>query len=327
MGVGVVDWETATKLILMVAHGSSRKPDGYVRLGHACNNRCVFCTPATTKLYGNRDTQAVIDAVDQIISEGQVGRMVYSGGEPTVRPDLPEILRYAEGLGIAEQNIQTNARKLSDASYLASLRDSGLTSCFVSIHGPQAGVHDWLTGSPGAFDQTCAGLTNLERLGISLVTNTVICRQNYRLLSELVVFLGRTFQSINTIKLSYPRLQDGAAENLTEIIAPLWEVAQSVRDAINRGKEVGVYVETESMPICLLGTNYDRADNFYTTRYSLSDLTHFDSNYCRQPSDVFYKVCGDCDVRNRCLGIDTLHHEAFGENPCFSPVSFADLVH
>ncbi len=140
-------------------------------------------------------------------------------------------------------------------------------------------------------------------------------------------FLAGRSRPSGTIKLSYPRLQNGAADNLTEVIVPLWDVAQSVRDAIIRGKEVGVYVETESMPICLLGPNYDRADNFYTTRYSLSDLTHFDSNYCRQPSDVFYKVCGDCEVRSRCLGIDILHHEAFGENHCFSPVSFADLVH
>ncbi len=92
--------------------------------------------------------------------------------------------------------------RLSDRVHLEDLRDAGLTSCFVSIHGPEASVHDWLTRSPGAFDQTCAGLANLDGLGIPFVTNTVICRQNYRLLSELVVFLGRTFPSVNTIKLT-----------------------------------------------------------------------------------------------------------------------------
>jgi len=321
-----MDWEAATKLILKAAQYAPRKVYGYVKLGYACNNNCLFCTAEWKKRHGDRNTRTVMNEVERIIHEDQVCTMVYSGGEPTVRSDLLEILRHAKSLGIDEQNIQTNGRKLSDMRYLEDLRNAGLTSCFVSIHGPVPGVHDWLTRSPGAFDQTCTGLANLDGLRMPLVTNTVICKQNYRLLGELVTYLGRKFQSICTIKLSYPRLQGGAADNLSQIIVPLWEAAPFVLDAIDRGAEAGVYVETEFVPFCLLGKRFDRTDNFSTTRVNLSDLAYTNSNYCRQPGQVFYEACGQCDVRNRCSGIDTLHHEAFGEGSFFRPVSLADMM-
>jgi MoaA/NifB/PqqE/SkfB family radical SAM enzyme len=322
-----MDWETATKVIFKVAQNAPKRVYGYVKLGYACNNSCLFCTAEWKKRHGDRDTRTVMDEIERIVCEDHVVTMVYSGGEPTVRPDLPEILRYAKGLGIDEQNIQTNARRLSDRVYLEDLRDAGLTSCFVSIHGPEAGVHDWLTRSPGAFDQTCAGLANLDGLGMPFVTNAVICKQNYRHLGALVTNLSRTFPSIGTIKLSYPRLQGGAADNLSQVVTPLWEVAPFVRDAIDRGIEAGVYVETEFVPICLLGKRFDRTDNFNTTRVNLSDLAFSDSNYYRPPGQIFYEACGKCDVRDQCSGIDTLHHEKFGYNSCFKPISFADLTH
>jgi len=155
------------------------------------------------------------------------------------------------------------------------------------------------------------------------VDDYVICKQNYTLLSEMVSFLRRTFPSICAIRLSYPRLQGGAADNVSRIVAPVWEVAPFVREAINRGVEIDVHVETEFIPICLLGTRYDNADVLCKARHNLSDLTYSDSNYYRRPGAVFYDVCGECDVLNHCCGLDTLHHEVFGESSCFRAVSFA----
>ena len=159
-------------------------------------------------------------------------------------------------------------------------------------------------------------------------TNTVICKQNYRLLSEIVSFIARTFPSVAQIKLTYPRLQGGAADNLSQIIAPVWEVAPFVRPAIDKATELGANIETEFMPLCLLGPTYDRADNFYgNTSTICRTFIGTDPDYVRPLGDIFYEACEACDLRNQCFGIDTLHHEAFGENPCFKPVSFADLAH
>ncbi|HMK34543.1 MAG TPA: radical SAM protein [Desulfomonilaceae bacterium] len=322
-----MDWVAATKIIFRVAQNLHRGVDGTVKLGHACNNHCLFCAAEWNKRHGDRDTAAVLGEVERILSEDKIDRMVYTGGEPTIRRDLPEILRHVKKLGFDVQHIQTNGRRLGDQSYLESLRDAGLTSCFVSIHGPQPSIHDELTRSTGAFGQTCQGLANLHRLGMRFFTNTVICKQNYRLLSEIVSFIARTFPSVVQIKLTYPRLQGGAADNLSQGIAPVWDVAPFVRAAIDKAAALGANIETEFMPLCLLGPTCDRADNFYRTRVHLSDIHWTDPDYVRPLGKIFYEACEPCDLRNQCFGIDTLHHEAFGENPCFKPVSFADLAH
>ena len=66
-----------------------------------------------------------------------VERIVYSGGEPTFREDLAEIMHHAKELGIARQEIQTNGRRLQNMGYLETLHEAGLNSCFISIHGDE----------------------------------------------------------------------------------------------------------------------------------------------------------------------------------------------
>jgi sulfatase maturation enzyme AslB (radical SAM superfamily) len=321
-----MSWESAITLRRMAAQNASKAKYADIKVGYSCNNDCLFCTVSWKRGPGDRDTPTLLNEVERIVSQDGVDRIVYSGGEPTFREDLAEVLRRAKALGIAEQNIQTNGRRLHNPGYLETLHEAGLTSCFVSIHGPDAPTHDLLTQRPGAFQQTCAGLKNVDRLRIRFTTNTVVCRQNYRSLRSLIRFLGSSFNSIEKAKLSYPELQGGAADNLFQIVAPLWEVAPYIREAIDVGNEAGVYVVTEYVPACLLGMHYRRADELAArTRISLSDLHHIDSNWRRPNDGVFYEACKECDLQKFCCGAHPRHHEAFGERSCFTPISLADV--
>lgn len=320
-----MDWDTAIRLISRVAGSTCIDKSGYIKVGYACNNHCVFCTAEWKKSQGDRDTLTIINEVDRILEDDGVSRLVYSGGEPTVRNDLHVIMKHARDLGVPCQDIQTNGRRLQDLGYLQTLSHAGMDSCFVSIHGPVSEIHDKLTRAPGAFNQACAGLANLERIGIPFTTNTVVCRQNYTVLDQTVGFLASTFPSLKHAKLSYPNLQGGAADNVSTVVAPLWEVAPHVAKAIERGNELGIYVETEFMPICLLGKYYDRADELRTPEINVSDLTFTDPEWCRAPYDVGYEACYACDLSEHCCGIHPLHDEVFGEHPCFRPVTFTDL--
>jgi len=323
-----MDWKTAIKVIAAVADSAELSKAGYIKVGYSCNNHCLFCTAEWKKYHEDRSTFAVIEEIERIVSEDKPGTIVYSGGEPTVRRDLPYIVEHARNLGVEHQVIQTNARRLADRAYLSALCEAGVTSFFVSIHGPDPEIHDHLTRASGGFSETCSGLTNLERRGASFSTNTVICQQNYRRLNELVAFLATSFPSITQAKLSYPNLQGGAADNLSDVVAPLWEVAPFVLAAIQRGDEAGIYVTTEFVPICLLGASCERASEFSVQPYNVSDLAFKISRFdhrLQAKENVFYPVCSECDVRMYCCGIHVCHHQAFGENPCFAPVSFAEL--
>lgn len=323
-----MDWKTAVRIIAKVGYSSALPKSGYVKLGYSCNNHCLFCTAEWKKRHGDRDTATILEEISRIVLEEKVDRLVYSGGEPTIRGDLPQIIAYARRMGVRQQVIQTNARRLRELAYVQALQQAGVTSCFVSVHGCDASTHDGLTRRPGSFRQTCAGMDNLQRLGVSFSTNTVVCKQNLQSLKQLVTFLRSNFPALTKAKLSYPNLQGGAMDNLFQVVAPLWEVASSIRDAIEWGTDEELSVDTEFVPLCLIGMYYDRASELTPVRYHVSDVTFRIPNWdhrCRSQDHVYYLACDACDLRLYCCGIHPLHHEAFGENACFQAVSFSTM--
>jgi MoaA/NifB/PqqE/SkfB family radical SAM enzyme len=319
-----MSWESAMTIRRINARNASKPKYADIKVGYNCNNNCLFCTAEWKKELGARDTQTLLDEVERVVSQDGVERIVYSGGEPTFREDLVEIMRHAQKLGVPQQEIQSNGRRLGNRDYLDTLHDAGLNSCFISIHGVDALTHDALTQRPGSFRQVCAGLTNIDRLGLLFATNTVACRQNYRSLGSVVRFIASSFSSVAQIKLSYTKLQGGAADNLSHIVVPLPEAAPYFREAIEIGNEMDVNVVTEFVPACLLGKRYGNADELNSPPViSLSDLNLVDSNWIRYSEGMYYWTCKECDLRQICCGIHPLHHENFGEPSCLAPISLA----
>lgn len=199
-----------------------------------------------------------------------------------------------------------------------------MSVCFVSLHGADAPTHDSLTQRPGSFQEACAGLANVDRLGIDFATDTVVCRQNYRNLGDVVRLVASAFPSVLKVKLSYTKLQGGAADHLSRVVVPLWETAPYIREAIEIGIEMDVEVVTEFVPACMLGVRYPSADELaFPTAIGISDLTFTDANWLRQREGMYYKACKECDLRQFCCGVHPLHHERFGEPSCLTPISLA----
>jgi radical SAM protein with 4Fe4S-binding SPASM domain len=113
----------------------------------------------------------------------------FSGGEPTIRPDLADIIAYARHLKL-RATLTTNGTLLT-RDLARRLVEAGLNSVCVSIDSPVRSVHDRIRGTPGAFKRTIAGVRELRRAakqrGTSLPIriNTVVSRQNYDTLDQL----------------------------------------------------------------------------------------------------------------------------------------------
>ncbi len=158
----------------------------HVLAGDACNNRCLFCMEGdTTRLHGVTP-ERVRELLRANASEGEV---MFTSGEPTLNPHLPDYLRWARECGYRRIGLTTNARRLGYEAYARRLLEAGLNHVVVSIHGPDARTHDAQTRTPGSFAQTVAGLEALARLrgahALTVHTSTVVGRRNVARLSEL----------------------------------------------------------------------------------------------------------------------------------------------
>ena len=119
----------------------------------------------------------VIRVLDEIALVGKVPSVSFTGGECTLRPELPQFIRHARELGM-RVNIITNGIACASPDYVDSLVDAGLNSAQVSLEGSNPEVHESLTQCRGSFQKTVRGLVNLRDAGIRVHTNTTVCQTN-----------------------------------------------------------------------------------------------------------------------------------------------------
>ncbi len=168
-----------------------------IALTYKCQNRCTFCyanSPARGRDVPEMTTTEVQVIIDRIYDEAHCPTVSFTGGEPTLRRDLPELVSYAKAKGM-RVNLITNGIKCASEAYVQTLADAGLDSAQVSIEGGTAEVHDAITQHPGAWERAVRGVSNLRAADIHTHTNTTICGGNRDHLAELVEFIADELHS------------------------------------------------------------------------------------------------------------------------------------
>lgn len=151
-----------------------------IAVTYRCNLRCGFCYaaagPCTARRWPEAGAPAMTSILRAIRHDAQVPSVSFTGGEPALRADLPDLVRRARDQGL-RVNLITNGTLL-DRRLASELRRAGLASAQVSVEGSHPALHDELVGLRGAFDRTARGLRNLRAEGISCHTNTTLNARN-----------------------------------------------------------------------------------------------------------------------------------------------------
>jgi len=154
-----------------------------------CQNNCVHCYtggPHTTEELTTEQWKKVIDRLHQI----GVFILTFTGGEPTLRDDLPELLQHAQNKGIVTGLI-TNGRRLKDQVYVKTLERVGLDFIQVTLESHSADIHDLMTRTKGSWKETVAGIKNAVSTNIYVTTNTTLSKNNAQDFLETVDFIER----------------------------------------------------------------------------------------------------------------------------------------
>lgn len=113
-----------------------------IDLTNRCNLNCPVCfananNPNVPYIY-EVSTEQVRSMIDNLASNKPIppSALQFSGGEPTLRDDLPELIRYAFARGIDHIEVNTNGLRLSrDLTYFEKLRDAGMHTLYLSFEG------------------------------------------------------------------------------------------------------------------------------------------------------------------------------------------------
>ena len=165
---------------------------------YRCNNDCAHCYNARERNFPELDTAQWKKILDQLWALG-VPHIVFTGGEATLRNDLPELIAHAESNGQIT-GLNTNARRLIDKKYVEQLVEAGLDHVQVTVESCDEGIHDEMMRAKGAFKQTVQGLKNVLGTRLYVMTNTTMLRTNVHKIPETLDFLAEL--GVSTIGLN-----------------------------------------------------------------------------------------------------------------------------
>ena len=118
-----------------------------------------------------------------------VPHVCFTGGEPTLRDDLVELVQYAEDQGLVT-GLLTDGRRLREQMYLDELLLAGLDYLQITLASQQPAVHDRIVGQTGAWQETDAGLRNALAGDIYVVVHIVVTSVNADSVVDTVNYLA-----------------------------------------------------------------------------------------------------------------------------------------
>jgi len=154
-------------------------------LSHRCPLACPYCSNPLALERGSAelDTATWLRVLEEAAALG-ILHVHFTGGEPTARRDLVELVRQCRALGLYSNLITSGV--LLDAASLARLAEAGLDHVQLSFQDAEAASADRIGGYAGGHEKKLAVARLVREAGLPLTANFVIHRQNIERLPAML---------------------------------------------------------------------------------------------------------------------------------------------
>lgn len=161
-----------------------------LNLTERCNLACAHCYLDASHLREGARDELSTDELKRILGEiaavGPEAMVVLTGGEPTLRPDLPELARHASGLGLMVV-VGTNGMSLTP-DRIDTLQKAGVSGVGISVDSLRPDVHDEFRGLQGAWARTMAGIDACKDAGMPFQIHFCATEETAGEIDNLVAF-------------------------------------------------------------------------------------------------------------------------------------------
>ena len=139
-----------------------------VEVTDSCNLSCSYCFASSGPGGAHRPTEEVTALLNTVADAG--GRPIqFSGGEPTVRDDLPELVERARSRGIDHIEVNTNGIRLAtEAGYAAALKEAGVTAIYLQFDGLTSETYE-LIREADILEEKHAAIEACQDVGLPVV--------------------------------------------------------------------------------------------------------------------------------------------------------------
>jgi len=160
----------------LLQFSSDKKPVVVWNITRTCNLNCIHCYARA--VHQTQDTELTTEEgfnlIDDLATFG-VPVLLFSGGEPLLRSDLPELTRYAVSKGMRAV-ISTNGTLITEEKAIL-LKDAGVSYVGISLDGLEK-INDHFRGVKGAFKKAVNGIKNCQKVGLKVGLRFTINKLN-----------------------------------------------------------------------------------------------------------------------------------------------------
>jgi len=276
-----------------------------------CNQDCIFCN-APPDIPPGLPTEKTRETILQLLNDG-VEKIILSGGEPTLRKDLVDIIRFARENGAKIVEIYTNAIRLDSPKYTRSLVEAGLNGAFISLHHHDEIISDLLTRTPGTYSRTIKGIHTLHRCGVPITINIVVNSGNYRDLKAYTQFVIRRFPYIDAISFSFVMCGARAQKN-PAMVPRMSKASPYLKEAyeICLKKKMNFANPGCGVPICFVPEYYEYCFEYQMLKSQSSSLRL--SMQRNETEKMKLPMCTECVFNEYCLGVWRGYLNVFGSD-------------
>lgn len=222
-----------------------------IEIINACQNKCSHCY----NFWRDNDqtcnsgflTSEQITEIFTKLASVKVFNVTVTGGEPLLnKKGLKTCLEEACEYDI---DISMNSSLMPlTRGYLKELRQLGLKSVLTSVLGPNADIHDSITGNSGSFEKTTRNALMVLEEGINLTANMVVSKRNLLFVKETAVLVKSLgIKQFAATKAGCP----GNCKDFSALHLSLEEFRQYLEDLHEVRKELDIKIDAlESYPLC-----------------------------------------------------------------------------
>jgi MoaA/NifB/PqqE/SkfB family radical SAM enzyme len=287
-------------------------------MGYECNNSCSFCINSYKRDLKSKSTAKIMQEMAVARKQGNT-YLELIGGEPTIRPDILDIISFGRKLRYRNIVMATNGRLFSYNDFARRIVEAGLTDLIFSIHGDTAKLHDSLTRARGSFDQLMKGIENIRSAGLSSIgTNTTIVKQNYRRLEKIGILIRNL--GIDNAEFIFVDPEKGEiSDNFHTYVPKISKAAPYIHNALALAKEKTANWNVRYVPLCYFTEQIHQVSElkeleFFDTQHLAPDFINLDVVASRKNiSRKKTKKCTDCVLFRLCEGIWKKYLKYYGD--------------
>ncbi|MBR9680247.1 MAG: radical SAM protein [Candidatus Altiarchaeota archaeon] len=279
----------------------------YLEILLKCPLNCIFCSQGLRERTGPEDSKKMKELIKTYSTQG-FGKLLITGGEPLLHPDVIEFVKYAKDLGFGDVALQTGGT-LFTKDVAKKLKDAGLGQAIFSVHSHVPETVDLVMKGKGILEKQLAGIKNAINEGLDVNITTLVIQNNYLELPEFFKFMTKEYPQINHYTINYVDAI-GSSKNNKDVVPKYSDAELSVNQSFAILTNAKKSFRFERIPLCYaleFAENNTELRRIITDEQNKVNRSIESISYDKKYFEVEYEkgeACEACTLNPICPGVD-----------------------